>query len=638
MGNLSNCKVIFCIACWCLALVAEAQQDTTLYQLQAVEIFGKPAEVFAAGSRVSTLDSTYLSTYTSTTLAEALQTRTPLYLKTYGASGISSVSFRGTSASHTAVLWNGLSIALPSLGQNDFATLPLSGIGSIAVQHGAAGASYGNGAIGGAVMLTSPEHSGKGFGMELQQEAGSFGRYFSQAALRYKGEKIAIGASGYWHDAQNDFTYRDLGRFGAPDTRQEHARVQQHGLTQDIRWQLARRSHVAVRSWYTYTHRQLQPAMGAADNKAEQLDKNLRLMAEFGHNSRLGETSLKAGYFSDFLHYTDNSNNSTTDITTYQLQAEQTYTQGQKWSLRGGLNLQHFAAEVQGYGGEVTENRASAFLLFRYDPDPKLALSLNLRQAFIKGYNPAPTPTVGANWQFLSFGEHQLYLKGNISGSYRVPTLNERFWQPGGNPNLKPEQGWQAESGLRHLYTQGNFKLESEATAFHMLIDNWVLWTDTGIGYWTPLNLQKVHSQGLELSSRATTTIGELQPGLSFSYAYTATEQVKSYEGSAAELNRQLPYVPLHKATLATDATFRSWTFTGNLIYNSRRYITTNNSGSMPGFALLGLALERQFKLGTGSLHTTLRIDNSTNTEYQTMVNRAMPPRAYTFNLRYVIQ
>jgi vitamin B12 transporter len=61
-----------------------AQQDTSLYQLRTVEVFGKPAEVFASGSRVSTLDSSFVKTYTSGSLADVLQARTPVFLKTYG--------------------------------------------------------------------------------------------------------------------------------------------------------------------------------------------------------------------------------------------------------------------------------------------------------------------------------------------------------------------------------------------------------------------------------------------------------------------------------------------------------------------------------------------------------------------------
>ena len=57
----------------------------------------------------------------------------------------------------------------------------------------------------------------------------------------------------------------------------------------------------------------------------------------------------------------------------------------------------------------------------------------------------------------------------------------------------------------------------------------------------------------------------------------------------------------------------------------------------MPGFMLLGLALGRKLKLNRYLLHTTLRADNVTNTRYQTMVNRAMPPRSYSFSLRFTI-
>ncbi|GAB2500841.1 hypothetical protein GCM10027187_75720 [Streptosporangium sandarakinum] len=55
-----------------------------------------------------------------------LQQRSPLYLKSYGNGMTATVAFRGTTASHTAVLWNGFNIALPTLGLSDFALLPPS--------------------------------------------------------------------------------------------------------------------------------------------------------------------------------------------------------------------------------------------------------------------------------------------------------------------------------------------------------------------------------------------------------------------------------------------------------------------------------------------------------------------------------
>ncbi|MDX5480424.1 MAG: TonB-dependent receptor [Hymenobacteraceae bacterium] len=617
---------------------AAAQQDSVTHQLRTVEVFGKPAEVYAAGSRVSSIDSSFLRTYASSSLAEALQARTPAYFKSYGVSGVSSVAFRGTNASQTAVLWNGLNISLPTLGQSDFSTLPLSGLGEVAVQHGAAGATYGSGAIGGAVLISSPTYKGKGVCVDVQQEVGSFGRYFGSGGLSYRTNKVQVGASAHLRLAENNFPYRDLSRFGKPERRQEQARQQSYGFTQDLTWFLNPGTQLSFHGWYTVADRELQPAMGSAANEAAQYDENLRLMTALKHNSHWGETDVKLAYFKDYLHYTDISNSSVADVQTYQLQAEQTYSKGEQWSLRGGLNLQHYEAENDGYAGTQTESRASAFALLRYDPLKTLDLSLNLRHTLVEGYNPLPTPALGFNWKFYHINRHQLSLKGNASGSYRIPTLNDRFWVGAGNPELKPEQGWSYEAGLRHLFVLGNtLLLESEATAYHMLIDDWIQWSPDPAGRWRSVNLQKVRSMGVELSSSATAKLGEVKLQSTVGYTYTSSEQVQVYEGSRNDLNKQLMYVPLHKGLLSAEATYREWSLLSNLNYTGLRYTSNSESSSLDGFLLLNLALSRKIRLKQNMLLLTLRSDNVTNTEYQTMAYRAMPPRGYTFSLRFII-
>ncbi|MCJ8166873.1 TonB-dependent receptor [Pontibacter sp. E15-1] len=619
-----------------LSFTAVAQQpDSTVHQLRTVEVFGRPAEVYAAGSRVSAIDSSYLRTYASGSLADALQARTPLYFKSYGASGLSSVSFRGTNASQTAVLWNGLNIASATLGQTDFSTLPVGGIGAVEVQHGAAAATYGSGAIGGAVLLHSPEYKGEGLGWEAQLEAGSFGRYFGSGRLSYGSQKLEVGASAYLRLAGNDFTYTDLSRYQTPRVKQEYAALQQHGITQDITYHLTDKTQVALHGWYTYTARDLQPAMGSAPDNAAQKDENLRLLAELKHSSRWGQTDVKAAYFKDYLHYTDNTTNSEADVQTYQLQAEQTYTKGSNWSLRGGINLQHFVAENDGYAGQQQENRAAVFALFRYNPVAPLALSLNLRQALVEGYSPMPTPALGFDWTFYKQHQHRLSLKGSASGSYRVPTLNDRYWIGAGNPDLRPEQGWSYESGLRHVLPLGStLLLETEATAYHMLIDDWIQWAPDDIGRWRPANLQKVRSRGVELSSQVTATVGEMKLSGSAGYTYTSSEQEKVYDGTG-DKGKQLMYVPLHKAIFATTAQYHNWALLGNLNYTGLRYTTNSETTSLNGFLLLQLALSKKLELWETPLLLTLRSDNVTNTVYQTMAYRAMPPRSYTFSIRF---
>lgn len=619
--------------CWAVSPV-HAQTDTASYQLKAVEIFGKPAEVFAVGSKVTSLDSSYLHAYASASLAEALQARTPIYFKSYGVSGISTVSFRGTNASQTAVIWNGLNISSPALGQSDFATLPLSGLGDVAVQYGAASANYGSGAIGGAILLNSPAYTKKGLGIELQQEAGSFGRYFSSGTLSYSNSRFQVGASAYLRTAENDFKYRDLSTFGAPERRQEHASNQAYGFTQDITWHFSPNTSIAFHNWYTFADRELQPAMGSAHNKAKLQDDNYRFMTELNHRSKWGKTEIKAAFFDDYLKYTDVSINSVSDIQTYQLQAEHTYTPGNSWSLRGGVNLQQFIAENDNYAKRQKENRASLFALLRYDPLQTLQLSLNIRQALAENYNPLPTPSIGVNWNFYTNDIHQLYLKGNVSGSYRIPTLNDLYWAGAGNPDLKPEQGWNYEGGLRHTFSAGNsVSLESEATAYTMLIDNWIQWAPNATGSWRPTNLLKVRSEGVELNTKLTTTVSQFKFTTAAGYSFTSSEQVKSYSNEG-EIGKQLMYVPLHKAVLSMDTNYKGWLLLGSLNYTGLRFTTNSETTSLDSFLLLNLALSKSIKFQKYAITMAIRSDNVSDTEYQTMQYRAMPLRNYTFSLQ----
>jgi len=62
----------------------------------------------------------------ATSFTSLLRFNTPIYIKEYGAGGTSSASFRGTSASNTAVIWNGININSINNGQTEFNSLNIS--------------------------------------------------------------------------------------------------------------------------------------------------------------------------------------------------------------------------------------------------------------------------------------------------------------------------------------------------------------------------------------------------------------------------------------------------------------------------------------------------------------------------------
>ena len=131
----------------------QAQNDSI--RLEPVMIRGFAPERFMSGLKVQKMDSSALNDFRFQNISDLLSLYTPLAFKNYGHGQLNTVSFRGTSANHTAVLWNGLNINSPILGQTDFSTVPIAGFDELSVQYGAAASNVGSDAVGGSILLGS---------------------------------------------------------------------------------------------------------------------------------------------------------------------------------------------------------------------------------------------------------------------------------------------------------------------------------------------------------------------------------------------------------------------------------------------------------------------------------------------------
>jgi len=627
----------FFLLFWSIAYLAQSQSDSlAAKELRIVEIFGRPVSRYAAGSRVTSLDSAFLKINNSGQLSEILQFRTPIYLKNYGPGSLATAAFRGTSASQTAVLWHGFNINQPTLGQTDFSVIPVTAFSQVDVQYGSAGANYGTGAVGGAILLTSPATWGSGLKLRLQQDFGSFNHAFTSLNGSYSTKKIHLKTNIFRQSAQNDFEFINFTKAGQPREKQVNAATDQKGFTQDLDLKLGNYHTLSFRSWYTNNDNESQPNMTQANTQARRQDENLRLMAEWNHISdRIGRTAVRIAYFNDYQHYTDESNNSIVNIDTYQAQAEHTLFIQDKLTFKGGAEAQHFSGENTGYARPVREDRAAIFGWIRYNPVARLNLSLNLRQSFVDGFNPPLTPTAGVNFYLLDKVSSTLILKGNLSRGFRVPTLNDRFWPPG-NANLKPESSWNYETGLQHTYKINQFRLTSEATVYRLLVDDYIQWVprlETGL--WSPFNLKKVVSTGGELSSEGSYTSRKTVLNAGFLYSYTQSKQRKTYLPTAEPLNQQLYYVPQHSLRGYTGFKYDTWLLTANVNFTGMRYTTPENNQWLPAYTLLNVALGKSIRLGAYQFQLIGKVNNATNAIYQTLEYYAMPQRHYALSLRF---
>ena len=604
-------------------------------------------EKYAVGSTRIEVDSATLAQYRGGTAADLLGPRLGLYVKNYGPGQLATLSLRGTSAQHTAVLWNGLNIALPTLGQNDLALLPLGANTELTVQPGPAAALYGSGAIGGALLLrTDPDYRPSLRGT-VQADAGSYGLRGTSLEARAASATVAVRVAASYRQALNNYPYYVQEPAGPVRyTLQNAALRHQYSLAPDLAWRVGAAGELTAAAWLTEADRQLTPGSVASSSQASELDASRRFV--LGYRRALaggGQWSVRGAWFEDVLNYTDYGGTERSRVRTSQTQADYNHPLGARASLRLGLEAQHFAALVDGYGGQpLSENRAAAFALLRFDPRPSLRLSANLRQAALPGGLAPLAPTLGAEYDLLggraadSTGRAGLLLKASAARSYRAPTLNERYWQPGGNPALRPESGGGYETGLRgHWGQPRRLALGAELTAYRQLVDDWVQWLPLGPGgAYSPRNLRRVRSQGLEASADLALRRGSYRAGARASYAFTQTQKTQGSATDTDPTGLQLAYVPLHRAALSTDQQWRHWL--GSVAYSFASYVYTTNSADtyLAGGGLLSATLGRTVRWPGHRTSVTVLAQgfNLLGRRYESYPARPGPPRTAQLTLR----
>ena len=185
--------------------------------------------------------------------------------------------------------------------------------------------------------------------------------------------------------------------------------------------------------------------------------------------------------------------------------------------------------------------------------------------------------------------------------------------------------------GAEFSIDKEHFSIGGKATYFRSDVSNWILWNPTIKGFWTPENLARVESRGVEARLWATAKLGGGW-SVSESALWTLTNSTDATPESA-NFGNQLPYIPRHSLSATTKVEWHKWSLTHQWRYVGRRQ--TNYSGStmrggyVEAYHLHTLSLERQMSLQEWNFRVRLEVDNLLNAEYQSVLSRPMPPRNY---------
>ncbi|WP_246539098.1 TonB-dependent receptor [Litoribacter ruber] len=626
-------KVVLAACFLLLANVSQVRAQDALVDfsadtvaLEGVDVFAPDYLKYSLGHTVKKLAKNHLQEFHGQDLGAMLQKRTGIFVRQYGPGMLASVTMRGASAGHTAVFWNGLPINSPSLGQTDFSIVPVNGIDQATIHFGGSAALYGTDAIGGSIHLDSELQFNQGHQVEIQQGAGSFGRFNSQVKYGYSTEKLALRTSIYRNSAKNDFPFRNRSRIGQPMERQVNAAVEQYGVNQDLGWNLGANSQIKTSLWWNLTDRELQPLMGS-NAREVQKDQNLRWALDYLLYGEKSLFNVKVGVIHDEMIFDRTSRNL---VTQYLVSTDYEKKVSDSWESKSGLRYTLIDGNLSSY--HAMDNRLEAYHSSSFRITERLSSSVNMRQLIYEG-NWAPfTPSVSGTYSFVQSETHHLAANTAISRNFKVPTLNDRFWQPGGNPDLLPEDSWSSEVGLMHNWEGTSTQVETRVNYYRMKVENWIIWLPTG-NFWTPSNIRNVNNRGVEAFFEANQKVGQGTVGLDLNYAYTRA-QISS-DDNESTIGRQLPYTPLHKRNIQLSYKWKGLRFFAAQTYVDENFVTTDNSLDIPSYTLYDLGASWEGRLLGQALRFQGQVHNVLNTEYQVLRQRPMPGRNYNINIHF---
>ncbi len=638
------------------------------FDLPEVSIYAE-RPIKEIGVQRTKMDSIVLKENIALSVADILTFNSSIFVKNYGRATLSTVSFRGTSASHTQVSWNGMKINSPMLGMTDFSMIPSYFIDDAVLLHGTSSVNETGGGLGGSIQLSTKPAKEDGFGLQYIQGVGSFKTFDEFLRLTYGNEHWQTSTRVVYSSSPNDFKYRnhdkkeniydeDMNIIGQyyPIERNRSGAFKDFHFLQEAYYDTKKGDRFGFNAWYINSNREL--AMLTVDYGDEtefenrQRENTFRSVMSWDHIKENWKMGAKAGYIHTKMNYDykrDLGNGimahmiqSRSYINTFYGQMEGEYYIGDKWLFTANVAAhQHFVESrdksiIQQDGNQATVGYRKARIEMtnsisaKWRPIERLGMSVVIREEM---YGNEWTPIIPA---FFIDGviskKGDVVAKASVSRNYRFPTLNDLYFMPGGNPDLKKESGWTYDAGLSFaLGREGVYSLSASANWFESFINDWIIWLPTTKGFFSPDNIKDVHAYGIE-------TKGDLEVILSKDWKLSLngtlswTPSINEGEPRSPadkSVGKQLPYVPEYSSTVTGRLSWKSWSFLYKWCYYSERFTMSSNditlTGKLPEYFMSNIALEKTISCKWADFSIKGAVNNLFNEEYLSVLSRPMP-------------
>ncbi|WP_374173849.1 TonB-dependent receptor plug domain-containing protein [Flavobacterium tructae] len=612
-------KKLFALCFLLLCQITVAQNDS-ITKLKTVVVSDANLKKYSNSQSVLKLNDSVISK-NEALLTDLLNFNSTIYFKEYGRGMLSTVAFRGTTASQTAVIWNGININSQMNGSTDFNTISGSDYNSISVKAGGGSVIYGSGAVGGTVHLNTDLAFYNKFENSLRLDYGSFNTIGINYKTSISNKKWSTQIGFSKNSSTNDYKYLNQYNWKGEQRWNQNGQYDVITLSANAGYKIDAKNSLKLYTQTSNTDRNTS-LVSESETKSKYVNGFNRNLLEYDGNFGKFTTNLKTAYiFENYKYYADNSSNIYTYGKTENFisKADLGYQLLESIQLNGILDYNRTKGYGSGFGDNVREI-SSAALLIKQDVSPNWKNEFGVRKEFTDNYKSPVLFSAGSSYQF-----GKLYnLKLNVSRNFRIPTFNDLYWEEGGNPNLKPESSYQAEIG--NVFTIQNFSLTQ--TFYYIKIKDLLRWVPGTNGIWMPQNTDKVDSYGAETLLSWKKNFGKNNLTANATYAYSISENV--------ETKKQLFFVPFHKATASIAYSRNNISANYQFLYNGFVYTQSDNDPEkiVSAYTVSNIGVDYDFKL-LSSFKVGFQVLNVWNTFYQSLEHRPMPGRNYNLYLNF---
>lgn len=634
-------------------LTVNAQKLSDTIPLKEVKVVGQK-KMEEAGLMITHVDTLVLQMIKTQTVSELLSSYTPVFIKSYGRGSTATASFRGTAPSHTQVYWNGLRLNSAMRGDVDFSLFPVYFIDGISLQHGGSSLQSGSGALGGSILIENKPDWNNRLTIRAVQTLESFSTDKEYFNIGFGNSKVQLKTRLFSEKSQNDFPYFNYGVLPMHKAVQKNAQYNKSGLLQEIYTRFGNQS-LSAQVWAYQSNRDLPQLMSYEGEAREekQKDKHLRGMVNWKMVQGKSKLEYIIGLNVNDLNYFRSSNES--EFVNFDSKSREESYNSQlhyNWTPDENLNL-NWSLEANYSSVSSFDKAPQKNIGFKHDRlsfsllnsaqmmvNPDLAISFLFRSEWYDQKVIGFIPSFGMEY-WLDENQGKSF-KLNLSRNYHQPTLNDLYWLPGGNPNLKPEDGLSGDMAYACRITKGNVFFEGQLTAYASLIDNWIVWQPSlsGAYYWEAGNLRKVYARGAEMMLSGGY---EVANGVVFhlkgNYSYSATSNMDAVPSVDESRGKQLIYIPKHKANLFGEVDYRNYYLKMNAPFTGKRYTTSNNMESdyekvLNPYWLVNLTAGRKINFKYLTADASMTVENLLDTDHMAILYRPMPGRYYSFTLQ----